>query len=100
MYDNLLAVADKSRSVPISEAALYALLGFIVVFLGISFLIFMVWLVGKVISKSKGSEVKPVKESPTVNPEKPSISAISLRKPCGTRQSPYPGRAFCCNGSV
>lgn len=69
MYNNLLAVADKSRTVPISEAALYALLGFLVVFLGISFLILMVWLVGKVISNRKGIAIKPVKEKITVNPE-------------------------------
>ena len=69
MYNNLLAVADKTRAVPIAEAALYALLGFIVVFLGISFLILMVWLVGKVIAKANGVAVKTVKEKTTVNPE-------------------------------
>ena len=59
MLLNLLA--DPFRSVDIGEAALYALLGFLIVFGGISFLIFVVWLVGKVLSKKKTGE-KPVKD--------------------------------------
>ena len=77
MYNQLLAIADKSRAVPISEAALYALLGFVVVFLGISFLIFMVWLVGKVMSKSKGTKVSSVKEIQTTNSEVIQSLAVS-----------------------
>ncbi len=50
MWYNLLA--DKTREIPIGEAALYALLGFSVVFVGISFLIGIVWLVGKVMQKA------------------------------------------------
>ena len=65
MLNSLLAnVADKTRSVPISEAALYALLGFATVFLGIAFLIFVVWLVGKIMSKpvSTPKKAEPVEE--------------------------------------
>ena len=52
MLNSLLVnVADKSRTVPIEEAALYALLGFAVVFLGIVFLIGIIWLVGKGMGK-------------------------------------------------
>ena len=52
MLNGLLAnVADKTRIVSIPEAALYALLGFATVFLGIAFLILVVWLVGKAMSK-------------------------------------------------
>ena len=52
MLNSLLAnAADKTREVPIPEAALYALLGFAIVFAGIAFLILVVWLVGKVMSK-------------------------------------------------
>ncbi len=47
----LVNVADKTRTVGIDEAALYALLGFAVVFLGIVFLIGVIWLVGKVMGK-------------------------------------------------
>ena len=50
LYNLLADAADKTRAVSISEAALYALLGYLVVFLGIAFLIFVVWLVGKVVS--------------------------------------------------
>lgn len=44
MLNNLLT------SIP--EAAIYAVLGFSIVFLGIAFLILVVWLVGKVMGKS------------------------------------------------
>ncbi|MBE5744553.1 MAG: hypothetical protein E7355_00245 [Clostridiales bacterium] len=51
MLLNLLADATKTRTVSIGESALYALLGFLVVFVGITLLIFVVWLVGKIINK-------------------------------------------------
>ena len=63
MLLNLLA--DPFRSVDIGEAALYALLGFLIVFGGISFLIFVVWLVGKVISPVKATKTA-VKTKETV----------------------------------
>ena len=71
MLKNILAMdsaelAEKSRDIPISEAALYALLGFLIVVVGIAFLIFIVWLVGKIMSKSS---VKATKEP--VKSEKP-----------------------------
>ena len=48
MMLNLLAEAnDPFRSANVGEASLYALLGFSIVFLGIAFLIFVVWAVGK-----------------------------------------------------
>lgn len=51
MLLNLLSDASKTRSPSIGEASLYALLGFLVVFVGIALLIFVVWLVGKVLNK-------------------------------------------------
>jgi sodium pump decarboxylase gamma subunit len=63
MLLNLLA--DPFRSVDIGEAALYALLGFLIVFGGISFLIFVVWLVGKIISPVKATKTA-VKTKETV----------------------------------
>lgn len=52
MLFNLLAqTEDPFRKATIGEASLYALLGFLVVFVGIAFLIFVVWLVGKVMTK-------------------------------------------------
>ena len=53
MLNTLLANAvDKTRAVSIGEATLLALLGYLVVFLGIAFLIFIVWLVGKAMVKT------------------------------------------------
>ncbi len=70
MVYNLLA-ADKTREVPVSEAALYALLGFLIVFVGIAFLIFVVWLVGKLMGKPKKMQkvekkVEKIEETPVV----------------------------------
>ena len=46
MLLNLLAKSENPyRMATFSEAALYALLGFLVVFVGISFLILVIWLV-------------------------------------------------------
>jgi sodium pump decarboxylase gamma subunit len=51
MLTNLLA--NKTITATIPEALLYALIGFIVVFLGIAFLIFVIWLVGKIMNPTK-----------------------------------------------
>ncbi len=58
MLYNVLAAADKWREVPVGEAALYAVLGFLTVFIGIAFLILVVWLVGKAMGKTTGSVTK------------------------------------------
>ncbi len=60
MWYNLLA--DKTREIPVGEATLYALLGFAVVFVGIAFLIAIVWLVGKIMQKA--TLPKKAKEAP------------------------------------
>lgn len=56
MVWNVLAnAADKTREFDnIGEAALYALLGFLMVFAGICFLILVVWLVGKIMVQTTG----------------------------------------------
>ena len=58
MLNSLLA------NVSISEAAIYAVLGFAIVFIGIAFLILVVWLVGKAMVKSTAKSVEK-KEKPT-----------------------------------
>ena len=68
-FQLLTQLPEGGRYVEIPEALLYALIGFLVVFAGIAFLIFVVWAVGKVLSWKKGTapakaEVKPV-EKPT-----------------------------------
>ena len=70
MLNTLLTnVAEKTRTVDIPEAALYALLGYAIVFAGIAFLILVVWLVGKGMSSAKPvspkKETAPIKESVT-----------------------------------
>ncbi len=60
-YNVLATIADKTRDVSVLESALYALLGFAIVFLGIAFLILVVWLVGKGMSKNVGTVQKESK---------------------------------------
>ncbi len=73
LYNVLAATAEKTRDVTVGEASLYALLGFGIVFLGIAFLILVVWLVGKVMQK--GASVK--KEAKPVEVAKPAPSENS-----------------------
>lgn len=56
----------------IGEAALYALIGFLTVIAGIAFLVFVVWLAGKIISKfsikngKKTEKTKKTEEKPSI----------------------------------
>lgn len=57
MWKNLLtsSLPEGYTKATIDEATLYALIGFLVVFAGIAFLIFVVWLVGKLMAKTSDS---------------------------------------------
>lgn len=66
-YNLLSSTVEKTRNATLGEAALYALMGFAIVFIGIAFLIFIVWLVGKVMTKTTKS-VEPKKTEPTPKP--------------------------------
>lgn len=72
MWNNLLAVSSElsdeyPKYVGIGEAAIDALLGFIVVFIGIAFLVFVVWLVGYIMRKTSGKQ--PIKKKEKVENE-------------------------------
>ena len=63
MLTNLLTNAtlpEGYQEVSIGTASLYALIGYLIVFAGIAFLIFIVWLVGKFMTKPQPA-VKNVK---------------------------------------
>ena len=64
MLRNILtsALPEGGRYVSISEVSLYALIGFLVVFAGITFLILIVWLVGKMMSKSSKTTKQEMKK--------------------------------------
>ena len=71
MWNNLLAVSSEladeyPKYVGIGEAAIDALLGFIV-FIGIAFLVFVVWLVGYIMRKTSGKQ--PIKKKEKVEKE-------------------------------
>lgn len=73
--------SDPARFVKIGEASLYALIGFLVVFCGISFLILIVWLVGKLLVKvEKNAREKTIKQSQASIPEKkePIVENLSI----------------------
>ncbi len=64
MFYRLLS-SDPKRFVEFGESALYALIGFALVVVGIAFLIFVVWLVGKLMSKTVDtSKALPKKVKP------------------------------------
>ena len=74
MYLNLLTNAPaQTREVGIGEAALYATLGYAVVFIGIAFLIFVVWAIGKAMTKTQSA---PQKAPAKANKETPTKAAV------------------------
>ncbi len=73
MLYNLLADSNPYRQATIGEAAMYALLGFSVVLLGIAFLIFIVWAIGKLMTvfnqkTAKAKEKAVAKKAETPEP--------------------------------
>ena len=58
------ALPEGYQDVSVGVATLYAVIGFIVVFVGIAFLIFVVWAVGKIMERAnvKAKTKKNVKE--------------------------------------
>lgn len=53
------------------EAVLYALMGYLVVFAGIAFLILVVWLVGKLMTKTGGVKLRKGKKTVVENTPSP-----------------------------
>ena len=66
---NIVSFEDAPQAT-VGEAALYALIGFLVVFVGIALLISVVWLVGKLITTSKATKKgkAPVQTTPQAVP--------------------------------
>lgn len=60
---NIVSFEDAPKAT-VGEAALYALIGFLVVFVGIALLIAVIWLVGRVMNGIQTSEKETVKEIP------------------------------------
>lgn len=86
MFLNLLASAFdpslKNKKIPVGEAAIDAVIGLTVVFLGIALLVFIVWCVGKImqntsIGNGKGGKKNAPKaaEKPAIKPAKPETVA-------------------------
>ena len=78
MLHNLLT-ADFKQPIPLTDAALFALLGFLTVFAGIIILILIVWLVGKIMSANK-AQPKAKKEK-VVEKSTPSVAPTAQAQP-------------------
>jgi sodium pump decarboxylase gamma subunit len=76
MLTNLLTeqLPAGGRFVGVGEASIYALIGFAVVFFGIAFLIFVVWLVGKLMTTVNGEKPAPVKVEKVETPKKQEVA--------------------------
>ncbi len=73
MWYNLLA--NETRNATIPEAILYAALGFLIVFVGIAFLILVVWAIGKIMNKTSTPKVaKPEIVAPVVETKEEELS--------------------------
>ena len=75
---NTLLSSEQTRFAAFGEVGVYALIGFIVVFVGIAFLIGVVWLVGKLMSKTskQPSKEKPA-EAVKVEPSAESVPSVA-----------------------
>lgn len=75
IWNLLTGATEKTREFSnVGEAALYAVLGFLMVFFGIAFLIFVVWIVGKIMAKTSSkakAETQPKVKEPAQ--EKPQL---------------------------
>lgn len=56
MFNNVLALINQEGSLGFGEACLYALIGFLIVFIGISLIIFIIWLIGLILRKTNNLE--------------------------------------------
>ena len=82
MWMNLLtnsALPEGYQEVSIGTASLYALIGALVVFAGITFLIFVVWLVGKLMAKISGAPA-PIKEKVEKKQETPVVTSTEVEE--------------------
>ena len=74
MFNNLLAISLKE----IGITSVYALIGYMVIFIGIAFLIFVVWAVGRILAKLNGElPIKQEKEAPVKQSASESVSATN-----------------------
>lgn len=71
MWMNLLTdtLPEGYQEIPVSLSALYALIGFTLVFAGIALLIVVVWAIGKFISRNNVPASKPAPVIPQVKQE-------------------------------
>ena len=56
MTECLLALINEENSLSFGDACLYALIGFLIVFIGITIIIFIIWLIGLIMRKTNNLE--------------------------------------------
>ena len=77
MLDKILAVEGYPKYIEPSEAIIYAVLGWLIVFLGICFLIGVVVLVGHLMKKANGKQAGEVNQK--IKEEKPKENVASVQ---------------------
>ena len=73
----LNALPAGGKDIGVGEAALDALIGYIVVFLGIAFLIFVVWGVGKVMATLNQKQAEQKCKNPELSPQETAPSTAT-----------------------
>lgn len=78
MFNNLLATSIEHEGIGVGMTSVYALIGLVVVFIGIAFLIYVVWAVGRILAKLNGEiPVKKEKEASVKQSATGSVSAAN-----------------------
>lgn len=85
MLSNLLILNEK---IPVPDALLYALIGFVFVFVGIGILIGILYLVGFIMQKTNGVIPNPFKRKKQKTEEQPVLAAPVSDKTKGTEEIP------------
>ena len=79
MLQNLLqALPEGGKTATLGQVSLYALIGFVVVFIGIAFLILVVWLVGKILNSTNTKGIEKVTVKQDVAPLAPAPNSDEL----------------------
>lgn len=87
MLQNLLqALPEGGKTATLGQASLYALIGFAVVFMGIAFLILVVWLVGRILNNKNVKETKKVTVKQDVAPIAPAPTPAPVNDELGEEE--------------
>ena len=76
MLNSLLALINQEGSLGIGEACLYALIGYVIVFVGIAIIILIIWLIGLILRKTNNLAFLTSKGKNKKVPEQPIVEQV------------------------